>query len=113
MKGVEVCVSDKLDPDEKCDCIVTEPNRLKRKRMDWDLDFIHDKCDNCRYTVNPEQEDRDSDGIGDRCDFCYNIPNRPPVDKDHDGIPDACDSTINIPLYYQLPPSDGAMKRMH
>ena len=95
-----MCVSDNLDPDEECDCIVTEPDYQKRKRMDWDGDFIHNKCDNCFKVVNADQRDRDGDSIGDACDKCPDDFSRGPEfgkDSDRDGIPDVCDKDTPPP----------------
>ena len=62
VKGVEVCVEDKLDPKKECDCIVifneTEakqnPEQYAKilKQMDWDGDYVHNKCDNCKKIDN-------------------------------------------------------------
>ena len=96
-----MCVSDEHDPDEECDCIVTEPNRQKRKEMDWDLDFIHNKCDNCRKTENEDQKDRDGDSVGDLCDICPDDADRLQKDDDNDGIGNACDPIYNPSPYIQ------------
>ena len=101
VKGIEVCVSDKLDPERECDCIVTEPDRQKRKRIDWDLDFIHDNCDNCKNTENEDQKDTDGDSVGDLCDKCVYVPDRLQKDADKDGIGDACDDYNNISPYFE------------
>lgn len=37
---------------------------------DADGDRVADPSDNCRYTPNPDQEDRDGDGVGTVCDVC-------------------------------------------
>ena len=82
VKGVEVCVETRLDPKELCDCIVTETDFKTRKEMDWDLDFVHDKCDNCQRVENEDQKDRDFDGVGDLCNNCVNKANRDQRDSD-------------------------------
>ena len=99
VKGVEVCVSDEHDPDKECDCIVTEQNLEKRKEMDWDLDFIHNNCDNCWRTLNADQEDRDGDSVGDLYDICPDDADRLQKDDDNDGIGNECDPDYN-PLPY-------------
>ena len=96
VKGVEVCVLDRLDPKKECDCIVTERDVEKRKVMDWDLDFVHNKCDNCKKIENENQEDMDTDGVGDLCDNCVDTPNRDQVDDDYDQIGDKCDDGVVI-----------------
>ena len=59
--GVEVC--NQLDDD--CDQIVDEgPTGI-----DTDNDGVHNICDNCLTTVNPDQADTDHDGQGDACDL--------------------------------------------
>ena len=107
VKGVEVCVSTALDPEKECDCIVTEPDQQKRKEMDWDLDFIHNNCDNCRTTPNADQKDRDGDSVGDLCDICPNNADRLQKDDDRDGIGNACDDDNNfLPLRVQEEDND-------
>ena len=102
VKGVEVCVLDRLDPKKECDCIVTERDVEKRKVMDWDLDFVHNKCDNCKKIANENQEDMDTDGVGDLCDNCVDTPNRDQVDDDNDQIGDACDDRVVISPYNEV-----------
>ena len=102
VKGVEVCVLDRLDPKKECDCIVTETDAKKRKEMDWDLDFVHDKCDNCKKVENENQEDSDSDSVGDICDNCVYKSNRDQVDDDYDQIGDACDPYVVISPYNEV-----------
>lgn len=43
-----------------------------------------DDIDNCKYTANPDQEDKDRDRIGDLCD----------PDIDEDGIPNERDNCV-------------------
>ena len=45
--------------------------------MDWDGDFVHDKCDNCKKIDNENQHDDDNDGVGNRCDKCDNRGKKP------------------------------------
>ena len=102
VKGVEVCVLDRLDLKKECDCIVTEEDEEKRKEMDWDLDFVHDKCDNCKKVKNENQEDSDSDSVGDICDNCDYKSNRDQVDDDYDQIGDACDPYVDPSPYNEV-----------
>ena len=102
VKGVEVCVLDRLDPEKLCDCIVTEEDVEKRKLIDWDLDFVHNNCDNCRYRQNPNQEDSDGDSVGDICDNCVDTPNRDQVDDDYDQIGDKCDPYVAPSPYNEV-----------
>ena len=79
---------------------VTGADRRWRKKIDWDLDFVHDKCDNCKKVVNPKQGDRDGDGVGDLCDKCPDDPNPEQNDTDLDGIGDLCDPVDNRNPHY-------------
>ena len=88
-----------------CNCIVrgfrlTEEDRELQKRIDWDLDFIHNSCDNCKYTDNADQLDSDKDGVGDRCDNCVSVANPDQTDSDRDGRGDECDDFLNTSPYY-------------
>ena len=58
--------------------------------MDSDKDGHGDVCDNCKYTVNIEQEDSDNDGVGDACS----------KDGDGDG------KVFSIDYYLKLAASD-------
>ena len=79
-----MCVLDKRDPKKECDCIVTEEDPDKRNKMDWDGDFVHNKCDNCKFTQNANQRDNNTDGVGDLCEKCGGeepCPNLPQYDE--------------------------------
>lgn len=64
---------------------------------DVDLDKITDYKDNCRNSVNTEQQDSDGDKIGDVCDNCPYHSNPNQTDSDADKIGDVCDLTIADP----------------
>ena len=67
--------------------------------MDWDLDFVHNSCDNCKFTYNADQLDTDEDGVGDRCDNCVYVANPDQTDSDRDGRGDECDDTFDYSPY--------------
>lgn len=50
---------------------------------DADSDGVTDCCDNCRFVVNPLQENEDRDSFGDACDPCLGDPIN---DPDSDGV---------------------------
>ena len=54
-----------------------------------------DRCDNCPYKENENQEDSDHDGFGDVCDNCPEVFNQNQTDVDNDGKGDACDEDID------------------
>jgi len=54
-------------------------------------DGYGDVCDNCRFDLNPGQEDADSDGVGDLCDNCPAAANPGQEDINSNGLGDACD----------------------
>jgi N-acetylneuraminic acid mutarotase len=55
--------------DDNCDGQVDEG----AAGVDSDGDGIHNACDNCRTTPNPDQTDADSDGRGDACETGINL----------------------------------------
>lgn len=103
---------------------------------DVDKDGVKDAVDNCKFAINPGQEDNDGDGqwnacdttpdgvvnpsptvkdydedgIEDSTDNCKMTPNADQADKDGDGYGDACDpvddSKSNIPTC-----TDGTMNQ--
>jgi len=60
--------------------------------LDFDLDGIPDRQDNCPTVKNPDQADSDGDGLGDACDRCAGG-----LDSDGDGV---CDAVDNCPLVW-------------
>jgi len=60
--------------------------------LDTDADGVPDASDNCRFVVNPAQQDGDADGVGDLCDNCPSVANAEQANADGDGVGDACDS---------------------
>ncbi len=66
-----------------------------KNNSDTDADSIPDSTDNCKETINTEQQDSDSDGIGDACDVCITVENPLQTDRDGDGLGDACDQCLS------------------
>jgi len=59
-------------PDDTCNGIDDDCNGVVDDDgvgYDLDDDGVPNACDNCRYTVNPLQQDLDGDGEGDDCDL--------------------------------------------
>ena len=92
-----MCVKDTEDPNEECNCILTVRSAL----LDFDHDYVHNKCDNCWKTFNSNQTDTDGDGVGDVCDNCQSVRNRDQRDSDKDRIGDKCDTHYDISPYVQ------------
>ena len=78
VNGVEVCVKDVLDPGKQCNCILTKAYQQE----DFDADFIHNNCDNCKKIYNPDQTDEDGNSIGDICDNSPKSFNRDQTDRE-------------------------------
>lgn len=47
---------------------------LPQPPPDRDADGIPDRCDNCEFRFNPEQEDDDDDGLGNACGVVAVVP---------------------------------------
>jgi len=102
--GVEQeCVPGQPSP-EACDGIDNDCNGLvddDAVGVDNDGDGIHNACDNCRFTFNPDQGDADGDLLGNACDNCINVVNPGQQDADSDLRGDACDNCLLVSNPFQ------------
>jgi len=62
--------------------------------VDDDNDGVFDLVDNCRFAVNPLQENSDPDLLGDACDNCPTVGGSDQTDTDGDLLGDICDNCV-------------------